>query len=114
MPPPPSRFSDPPPVRVLNAGGLSEKTIRSAFVFGLPDHVWRTLRTNSRMFDMNILELSDCARAVMADDAVHIAGAGQLPVGDARPCSAASRSNPEAADRQPPPVCYSCARYIEH
>ena len=90
------------------AGGLSEKTICSAFVFGLPDHVRRTSRTNSRMFDMNILELSDCARAVMADDAVHIAGAGQLPVGDARPRSAASRSSPEAAGRQLPPVCYSC------
>ena len=90
------------------AGGLTEKAICSAFVFGLPDHVRRTLRTNSRMSEMTVMELLKCARAILADEASASAGAREITWPGARPRSVARQSRPASEPRRRSPVCYSC------
>ena len=90
------------------AGGMTEKAMCSAFVFGLPDFVRRTLRTNSRMTEMNMTELSECARAIMADQPSYSAKARELPVPSPQTDFVARRSSPLSGRRQHSPVCFSC------
>lgn len=89
------------------AGGMTEKAMCSAFVFGLPDHVRRILRTNSRMSDMAISELLECARAILADEVAQVAGARELAAYETRPCSIGQLSGSDS-DRRQSPVCFSC------
>lgn len=89
------------------AGGMTEKSICSAFVFGLPDDVRRTLRTHSRMSEMSVTELSECARAIMADEPAQSAGAREY---ESRPRSVARRPSPVRVQREQLPVCYSCGQ----
>ena len=89
------------------AGGMTEKAVCSAFVFGLPDHVRRILRTNSRMSDMSVPELLECARAILADEAAHVAGAREPAVYATRPRLIGRLPSPDFMRRQSP-VCFSC------
>ena len=89
------------------AGGMTEKAVCSVFVFGLPDHVRRILRTNSRMSDMSISELLECARAILADEAAHAAGAREPAPYEGRPRPIRQGPSTDISRRQSP-VCFAC------
>ena len=94
----------------LLAGGLNEKAIGSAFVFGLPEEVRRTLRTNARMAEMDVTELLECARVILSDDKVaSSAGVAVLPR-RGRPVPTDQRSSSETGDVDSIPVCYACGQ----
>lgn len=94
----------------LLAGGLNEKAIGSAFVFGLPEEVRRTLRTNARMAEMDVSELLECARVILSDDSVaSSAGMAVLPR-RRRPVPTGQRPSSETGDVDNVPVCYACGQ----
>ena len=93
----------------LLAGGLNEKAIGSAFVFGLPEEVRRTLRTNARMAEMDVGELLECARVILSDKVASSAGVAVLPR-LRRPEPTGHRSSSETGDVDNIPVCYACGQ----
>ena len=95
------------------AGGLTEKAIGSAFVFGLPEEARRTLRTNARMTEMDVSELLECARAILSADVTYTdvtAGAAALPRRRHQPPPPARHLNSDAGDVEDAPVCYECGQ----
>ena len=59
------------------AGGLEERAIGSAFLFGLPGDVKTAMRTNSRVCEMTVNELLECARGILTETTA--SGAGAFP-----------------------------------
>ena len=66
-------------------GGVSDKALGCAFVSGLPDVVRQSLRASSRMENMDVSEILQRARAILADEPVAVGavrvrgGATNLP-----------------------------------
>ena len=54
-------------------GGVSDKALGCAFVSGLPEAVRQSLRASSRMEEMDVNEILQRARAILADEPVAVA-----------------------------------------
>ena len=93
-------------------GGVPERTLKCAFIAGLPDSVRRTIRAGSKAENLELTDVLTRTRAVLGDERIAMAATSKRTT-DLKTSRQRQRSNREVARLEPHPVrqprlCWVC------